>query len=158
MKKEYRNVLLIFDQKIMYKPIIYKLATDFNVIFNVLEAKILPKQEGRLILQLEGTNDQINNSIKYMKDELVKVEILADKIKKDKERCVHCGACTAVCRTDALWIERITMEVCFTPEKCVACGLCMIACPVSAMSVISIDMDMENGINDSLVAATSSSY
>ena len=156
MSKESRNVLLIFEQKIMYKPIIYKLATDFKVVFNVLEAKILPKQEGRLILQLEGTKEQIDDSIKYMKDELVKVEILADKIKKDEERCVHCGACTAVCRTDALWIDRLTMEVCFSPEKCVACGLCMIACPVAAMSGISIDMDMDNGIVDSIGAAASS--
>ncbi|HOF13090.1 MAG TPA: NIL domain-containing protein, partial [Spirochaetota bacterium] len=46
---ESRNVLLIFNQNIMYKPIIYRIAKDFNVIFNVLEAKILPKQEGRLI-------------------------------------------------------------------------------------------------------------
>lgn len=140
---ETKNVLLIFYQQIMYKPIIYRLATDYNIIFNVLEAKILPKQEGRLILQLEGTPEQINSAIKYMEDEQVKVEILADKIKRDEEICVHCGACTAVCRTDALFIERPTMEVAFLPEKCVACGLCKIACPVSAMAGISIDVDID---------------
>ena len=51
-----RNVLLIFDKEIMYKPIIYRLARDFDVIFNVLEAKILPKLEGRLILELQFEN------------------------------------------------------------------------------------------------------
>ena len=140
---ESRNVLLVFKQQIMYKPIIYRLATDYNVIFNVLEAKILPKQEGRLILQLQGTRDHLDEAVKYMEDEQVKVEILADKIQRDEDQCVQCGACTAVCRTDALYIERNSMEVFFSPDKCVACGLCKIACPVEAMSGISIDVDID---------------
>jgi L-aspartate semialdehyde sulfurtransferase ferredoxin len=138
-----KNILLIFNPKIMYKPIIYRLARDFNIVFNVLEAKILPKQEGRLILELTGTKEQIEDSIQYLIDEHVKVEVLADKIKRDDSRCVQCGACTALCRTDALFINRETMEVLFQPEKCVACGLCKIACPVKAMSGISIDKDID---------------
>ena len=62
---------------------------------------------------------------------------------RDEERCVDCGACTAVCRTDALAIDRPTMEIRFYPERCVACGLCILACPVKAMSGISIDHDNE---------------
>jgi L-aspartate semialdehyde sulfurtransferase ferredoxin len=71
------------------------------------------------------------------------VEILADKMKRDETRCVMCGACTAVCRTDALSIERPGMEVRFNPDLCVACGMCKIACPVKAMSGISIDKDFD---------------
>jgi ferredoxin len=138
-----KNVLLIFNQQIMYNPIIYRLARDFNIVFNVLEAKILPKQEGRIILELQGPPDYIEKCISYLKGELVQVEILADKIHRDETKCVHCGACTAVCRTDALVINRETMEVGFFPEKCVACGLCKIACPVKAMSGIAIDKDID---------------
>lgn len=140
---ESKNVLLIFKPQIMYKPLIYRLATEYNIIFNVLEAKILPKQEGRLILELNGTPEQIESGIAYLESELVQVEVLADKIHKDELICVHCGACTAVCRTDALAIDRETMEVRFYPNKCVACGLCKIACPVKAMSGISIDKDSD---------------
>ncbi len=140
---ESRNVLLIFNQHIMYKPIIYRIAKDFNVIFNVLEAKILPKQEGRLILQLSGEKEDIDSCITYLKSEQVIVDILADKIQRDEDKCVHCGACTAVCRTDALVINRQTMMVEFYPDRCVACGLCKLACPVKAMSGISIDVDSE---------------
>jgi ferredoxin len=136
-----KNVLLIFNKKIMYKPIIYRLAKDFDVIFNVLEAKIYPKQEGRLVLELRGEGDSIQRCISYFKDEGVGVEILADRIRRDEERCVHCGACTAVCRVEALAIDRDTMEVLFHPENCIACGLCKKACPVNAMSGTSIDMD-----------------
>ncbi len=138
-----KNVLLIFKQHIMYKPLIYKLATEHGVVFNVLEAKILPKQEGRLILELRGTPSQIEKSIAYLEKEEVQVEVLADKMKRDEEKCVQCGACTAVCRTDALCIDRATMDVNFVPERCVACGICKIACPVKAMSGVSIDMDMD---------------
>ncbi len=137
-----KNILLIFDKKIMYKPIIYRLARDFDVIFNVLEAKIYPKQEGRIVLELKGEDDSIEKSITYFRDEGVKVEILADRISRDDEKCVHCGACTAVCRVEALAIERETMEVMFHPENCIACGFCKKACPVNAMSGTSIDVDI----------------
>jgi ferredoxin len=136
-----KNVLLIFDKNIMYKPLIYRLARDFDVIFNVLEAKILPKLEGRLILELRGTDESIEKSIKYLTDEGVQVQTLTNRIIRDDERCVHCGACTSVCRVDALSINRTTMEVNFDQEICVACGLCKIACPVGAMTGASIDLD-----------------
>jgi L-aspartate semialdehyde sulfurtransferase ferredoxin len=136
-----KNVLLIFDKKIMYKPLIYRLAKDFDVIFNVLEAKILPKLEGRLILELRGTDESINSSIDYLVGEGVVVETLVNRIIRDDDRCINCGACTSVCRVDALCIDRSTMEVTFDHEKCVACGLCKIACPIGAMSGASIDLD-----------------
>jgi formate hydrogenlyase subunit 6/NADH:ubiquinone oxidoreductase subunit I len=138
---ESKNVLLIFNKKIMYKPLIYRLAKDFDVIFNVLEAKILPKLEGRLILELRGSEESINASIDYLTSEGVAVETLIDKIIRDDNRCINCGACTSVCRVDALCIDRATMEVDFNHEKCVACGMCKIACPVGAMSGASIDLD-----------------
>jgi L-aspartate semialdehyde sulfurtransferase ferredoxin len=136
-----KNVLLIFNKKIMYKPLIYRLAKDFDVIFNVLEAKILPKLEGRLILELRGTDESIESSISYLAAEGVTVETLVDKILRDEDRCIDCGACTSVCRVDALCIDRATMEVTFDHEKCVACGMCKVACPVGAMSGASIDLD-----------------
>lgn len=137
-----KNVLLIFSKDIMYNPVIYKLAADFRIVFNVLEAKIYPRQEGRLILQLEGTENQINEGIKYLRDQQVKVEILAEKIKRDNDACVHCGACLAVCRSDALQYDDETSMVVFYPENCIACGLCEMVCPVKAVKTASIDMEV----------------
>lgn len=136
------NVLLIFKKEIMYKPIIYRIAKDFDIVFNVLEAKILPKLEGRLILGLKGTEEQLEKTLNYLTSEGVGVQVLADMISRDEKKCVHCGACTAVCRVDALYINRDTMEVQFDPDKCVACGLCRIACPVKAMSGTAIDREI----------------
>lgn len=136
------NVLLIFRKEIMYKPIIYRIAKDFDIIFNILEAKIFPKLEGRLILELRGERNSIDKTLEYFRDEGVAIQILADLIKRDEQKCVHCGACTAVCRVDALSIKRGTMEVEFNPAKCVACGLCRLACPVNAMSGTAIDREI----------------
>jgi len=134
------NVLLIFSKEIMYKPIIYRVARDFNIEFNVLEAKILPKQEGRITLELKGSSMEIKETLNYLKTEGVEVQKLADQINRDESKCVHCGACTAVCRVEALFIDRSdNMKVIFSPEKCIACGLCMKACPVDAMSGAFID-------------------
>jgi len=137
-----KNVLLIFNKDIMYNPIIYQATKHYDILFNVLEAKILPRQEGRLVLQLQGPPDQLEQALAFMQEEQVKVEVLSERIKRDAERCVHCGACTGVCKTDALWIDRQTMEVMFEPEYCVACGQCQLACPMGAISMASIDMDI----------------
>ncbi len=137
-----KNVLLIFSKDVMYNPVIYKLAADYRIIFNVLEAKIFPRQEGRLILQLMGTEKQIEEGVKYLEDEGVKVEILAEKIKRDEDMCVHCGACLAVCRSDALLYDKESAKVVFFAEHCVACGLCEMVCPVGAVKTASIDMEV----------------
>jgi ferredoxin len=139
-----KNILLIFGQEVMYKPIIYRLVKDFNIIFNVLEAKIYPKQEGRIILELKGEDKDLNQSIKYLKKEGVNLKVLSEIIKKDEKKCVHCGACTTVCRLGALAIERSTMKVIFDSKKCIACGLCRTACPLKAMSGVTIDEKKES--------------
>ncbi len=138
---ESRNVLLIFNKDIMYKPIIFHTTQHYNISFNVLEAKILPKQEGRLVLQLEGPKAELEQALQYMQEQQVQVQVLKDRIRRDTERCVHCGACTSVCKTDALYLDRQTMEVQFNPDNCLVCGQCQLACPVSAISMASIDMD-----------------
>ncbi len=139
---ESKNVLLIFKREIMYKPIIYRLVKDFNIIFNVLEAKIYPKQEGRIILELKGEKNDLDKCFSYLSKEGVQTEKLSDMISRDEKKCVHCGACTTVCRVDALCINRSTMEVEFDAEKCVACGFCMKACPVDAMTGTNIDLNI----------------
>ncbi len=132
------NVLLIFQSNIMYKPVIYRLATDFDLIFNILEAKILPRREGRLILELRGEDDQIEKALKFLEEKRVGVERLADKIWKEEELCVHCGACTGLCPTAALSVNQDNMEVVFDSEKCIGCGICGLACPFGAMKDITL--------------------
>ncbi|MFW6054583.1 MAG: NIL domain-containing protein [Thermodesulfobacteriota bacterium] len=141
-EKVSRNVLLIFNREIMYNPVIYQAAMKFGILFNILEARIWPRQEGRLVLQLEGKEKRLEQAISFLEQEKVRVEVLSERVKRDLERCVHCGACTGVCKTGALDLDRQTMEVVFDPEKCLLCGQCRMACPMAAMSMAAIDMDV----------------
>lgn len=133
------NILLVFRQDVMYQPVIYRLAREFDLMFNILEAKILPRREGRLILELRGTPVDVARGIAYLEESGVEVTSIADNISRDEERCVHCGACTAVCRTGALALEPATLEVLFLPGKCAACGQCETACPTQALSGVNIE-------------------
>jgi len=133
-----RNVLLIFKSNIMYKPVIYRLAKDFDLVFNILEAKILPRREGRILLELRGEEDVIEKGVKFLEDHDVVVELLADKVWREEELCVQCGACTGLCPTGALVIFPPEMRVGFDVEKCVACGMCGLVCPFGAMKDITL--------------------
>ena len=133
------NVLLVFRQEVMYQPVIYRLAREFDLMFNILEAKILPRREGRLILELRGSPSDVARGIEYLEESGVEVTSIADNISRDEEACVHCGACTAVCRTGALALDPNGMEVLFLPEKCAACGQCETACPMQALSGVNIE-------------------
>ena len=133
-----KNVLLIFKSNIMYKPVIYRLAKDFDLVFNILEAKILPRREGRILLELRGDEDVIEKGVKFLEKQQVVVERLADKVWREEELCVHCGACTGLCPTGALVILPPEMRVAFDVEKCVACGMCGLVCPFGAMKDITL--------------------
>jgi len=133
-----KNVLLIFRSSIMYKPVIYRLARDFDLVFNILEAKILPRREGRILLELRGTETAIEEGIKFLEEHQVVVEMLSDKVWREDDKCTHCGACTGLCPTGALRIVGPEMKIVFEVDKCVACGMCGLVCPFGAMKDIKL--------------------
>lgn len=133
-----QNVLLIFKSDIMYKPVIYRLAKDFDLVFNILEAKILPRREGRILLELRGEEDLIKKGITFLEGHQVVVEYLADKVWREEELCVHCGACTGLCPTQALSVSELDKKTAFNVEKCVACGMCGLVCPFGAMKDVTL--------------------
>lgn len=131
-----RKVVLIFPKDKIDKPIVYRLIKDHNLSFNILKASITPDQEGHMALELTGDNADIEKGIKYLKEQGVKVEALSKDIRVNWDKCVQCGACVAICPTEALYIkDRNTMEVAFEPEKCIACELCIRPCPPRAIEV-----------------------
>lgn len=144
-----KNVLLIFKSNIMYKPVIYRLARDFDLVFNILEAKILPRREGRILLELKGTEEVIDSGIKFLEDHKVIVELLSEKVWREDDKCVHCGACTGLCPTGSLSIVRPEMTVTFDVEKCVACGMCGLVCPFGAMKDVTLFDPFAEGRNGS---------
>ena len=131
-----RKIVLKFPKDKIDKPIVYKLIKDFNLTFNIMKANITPDQEGHMVLELIGENADIEKGIKYLKDLGILIQPLSKDIRVNWDECVQCGACVAICPTDALYIkDKKTMEVAFDADKCIACELCIRPCPPRAIEV-----------------------
>lgn len=130
-----KRIVLTFPHKLLDKPVVYKLVKDFDLVFNILQAKITPKEEGVLVLELTGIKENYAKGVKYLTELGVNIQPLSKDVARDENRCTHCGACIAVCPTEALYIDKSTMKVVFDSEKCIACELCVKACPPRAMVV-----------------------
>jgi len=128
-------LMLRFPKTEVQKPIVCYLAKDFDLTFNILNATILSRKEGIMVLELSGSRKNFKAGVAYLKEQGVKVKNAAHEVKRNQKRCTHCGACTAVCPTGALFIERPEMSVGFEQEKCSVCELCVPACPTRAMDI-----------------------
>ncbi len=130
-----RIYILRFPKDTSDQPFIYQLVKKFDVQSNILKADIFPHREGLMILELKGNKKSVKASLEYLESFEVKVERLAAGVNRDDEKCFQCGACTGVCPSGALYVQRDDMSVVFSPDKCTGCGLCVAICPVRAMQV-----------------------
>ena len=128
-------LFLRFPKTEVQKPIVCYLAKDYDLTFNILNAAILPRKEGIMVLELSGSPKNFKEGVAYLKRQGVQVQNAAREVKRDSKKCTHCGACTAVCPTSALWLQRPEMFVEFNQKKCSVCELCVPACPTRAMDV-----------------------
>lgn len=132
----YSKILVLrFPKTEVQKPIVCTLARDFDLTFNILWATILPRKEGVVVLELSGERKQFREGVNFLKGHGVDVQNADQEIKRSTKKCTHCGACTAVCPTGALEVERPAMSVLFNQRKCSVCELCIPACPSRAMTV-----------------------
>ena len=128
-------LVLRFPKTEVQKPIVCNLAHNYDLIFTILNAGILPRKEGFMVLELQGARKNFKEGIQYLKSQGVDVQNASQEVKRDDAICTHCGACTAVCPTGALSIKRPEMEVHFDQQKCSICELCVPACPPRAMKI-----------------------
>jgi len=130
-----KRIVLKFPHKLVDQPIVFKLVKDYDLVFNILQAKITPKEEGLMVLELNGTKENYAEGMKYLASVGVNIQPLSQDVKRDDDLCTHCGACVAICPTEALYTDKKTMKVIFDSDKCIACELCVKACPPRAMVV-----------------------
>ncbi len=132
----YSKILILrFPKDIVHKPLVCSLVRDFDLTFNILNATVFPRQEGLMVLELYGNKKNFRQGVNYLKDHGVSVQNAEQEVKRDEKKCTHCGACTAVCPTGALYIIRPEMTVQFDQKKCSVCELCVPACPTRVMKV-----------------------
>ncbi|RKY76728.1 (Fe-S)-binding protein [candidate division KSB1 bacterium] len=130
-----KRIVLKFPPRLVDQPIICKLVKEHNMEFNILKAHVTPQEEGLLVLELKGKNEDYKKGIDYLNKMGVVVQSLNQDIIRNEVKCTHCGACITICPTGALAIDTVTKKVNFYNDKCIACELCIPVCPVKAMEL-----------------------
>ena len=130
-----RKIVLRFSRQVWDQPVVCYLSKDFDLTFNILKAEITPRDEGWLVLELIGSQGAYNKGVKYLKEKGIKVEPMSKDVVRNDLKCTSCGACTAVCPSGALSMDRETWAVVFDPQKCIGCERCMPVCPPRAMEI-----------------------
>lgn len=139
-----KKIVLRIPKNLVSEPIVYILVKDYNLIVNVLRAQVLTDEEGKILLEIEGKQSDIDNGLKYLKKQGIHVELLGKGIKIDENKCIDCGCCTAVCKPRALSINQTSWKLTFNRSRCVLCGLCVDACP---MKIIQVNFDAAKQIS-----------
>lgn len=128
------KVFLLFPREKVGKPISYHLVKDYDIVFNILHAEI-DNTRGELTIELTGTEDNLEKGLQFIREQGVAVRLFPQSIMRDENVCIHCGACTGVCPTQALSMDTGTWLLGFDSDKCIVCEECVTACPVSAIDV-----------------------
>ncbi len=131
----YSKILILrFPRKEVQKPVVCFLAKDYDLTFNILNATILPRKEGIMVMELSGSKKNFKEGVKFLKAQGVQVQNASQEIRRDNDKCTHCGTCTAICPTAALRIVRPEMSVEFDQTQCSVCEICLTTCPTRAMT------------------------
>lgn len=131
-----KKVVLVFPPALTEQPLTYYLVKDFDLAINILQAKVTPGEEGKMVVELSnGSDANIEAGIEFLIEHGVSVEPVSKEIVLSEEECIHCGSCTAVCRPEALTIGAPDWKLQFDKEKCIVCQLCVKACPMQIIKV-----------------------
>jgi len=130
-----KKMLLSFPKCETEKPIVYHLVKDYDLIVNIFRAKVTSEEEGYLVLDISGTEENIDAAVKYIQTFNVTIEEATKGIHWDENKCAQCGNCLTHCPTHAIYItDRSTMEISFDGSKCIECQNCIENCPFGACS------------------------
>jgi len=130
-----KRIVLHFPRRLVDRPIVYRLIKDHDLEFNILKASVTPEEEGLMVLELKGEQEDYDKGIDFLSKTGVRIESLSQNVSRNEERCTHCGACITICPTDAFEVDPVTRRVDFDNAKCLACAICIKACPPRAMEL-----------------------
>jgi L-aspartate semialdehyde sulfurtransferase ferredoxin len=132
MKEKY---VLSYSQDAVGDPIIYSLIKRFDVMVNILRAEVTPGQEGRLLLELDGNEKSLGESVAFLESRGVTCLPASRAILWREDGCIDCGACIGVCFSGALELDPASARLELKRELCIGCGLCVKACPFGLFSL-----------------------
>ena len=132
-----KKVLFYFPKSETEKPIVYRLVKDYDLLVNIFRAKVTPDEEGFLLLDLSGTEENIGKACEWIRSLGVQIREEVKGMRWDKDRCTGCGNCVTHCPTRALHVaDRVSMKIDFDPNQCIECMNCLTMCPFGACSSV----------------------
>jgi ferredoxin len=129
------KLVLTVPTNMVKEPITSRLVRDHNLMVNILRAQISPDEVGHMVVEIEGDREAIESGRRYLASVNVKIQSLDQDVRWSADLCTHCTACTTVCPTGALSVDRKNMQVSFAIDKCIGCELCIPVCAYRAMEV-----------------------
>jgi ferredoxin len=130
-----KKLMLSFPKSETEKPIVYHLVKDYGLVVNIFRARVTPEERGYLVLDVTGTEEDIQRGVQFARGLKVDVNETSVGVAWNAEACTHCGNCLPHCPTDALRIaDGATREISFDPRACVECLACLENCPYGACS------------------------
>lgn len=132
-----KRLVLNLPAHLIDQPLTYQLIKKYDLMVNILRARVTPNEEGRLTVEISGKKRNLEEGLRFIRDLGVSFQPLAQEVRWLEKRCIGCTACISICPTGALTVTRPEMEVAFTADKCIACELCLPVCPYRAMEIIS---------------------
>lgn len=132
-----KKMMLFFPECETESPIVYHLVKDFDLMINIFRAKVTPEEEGYLVLDITGTEENISRGTQWLRSLKIEVNETDKGVQWNISLCVMCGSCIPHCPTGALHIpDRSTMEIAFESDKCVECLSCVKVCPFGAVTTL----------------------
>lgn len=131
-----KRLIFNFPAHLIDRPVTYELITEYGLKVNILSARITPREQGRLVIEISGTEKDIEAGLAYVRGLGVEFESFTQDARWHEGRCIACTACVSICPTGALYVTRPEMTVTFDREKCIACELCVPTCPYKAMEFV----------------------
>lgn len=74
-----KRVKLTFPQNLIKEPVIFTMASQFNVMPNIRRARVT-ETVGEMILELEGAENDLEKGLHYLKERGVEVELVEGDI------------------------------------------------------------------------------
>ena len=67
----YSKILILrFSAKVSQKPVVCYLAKDYDLTFNILNAGILPRKEGYMVMELSGaTQKNFKAGVRFLRQQ-----------------------------------------------------------------------------------------
>ncbi|MCI0470007.1 MAG: NIL domain-containing protein [Nitrospirae bacterium] len=74
-----RRVRLTFPQRLIKEPVIFTMAKRYDVMPNIRRARVT-ETVGEMVLEIDGTEENLAKGIQMLKDEGVEVELIEGDI------------------------------------------------------------------------------